>query len=142
MNITTHEPDIVNEAIVEDFVAQFDDFLEKRQWGCCDAVIDALGRMKQYDLALSLAKRLTARKMTVPSDYGEKEWRGSCGAPIYDSGKMVAACVVTNCQTHYKKVPADYGEEKYATRGPKGRSLGSLGVVESQMDAITNGLIF
>ncbi len=30
----------------------------------------------------------------------EQEWKGPCGAPIYENGKMVAICGVGNCQTH------------------------------------------
>lgn len=73
MNITTHEPDIVNEDILADLVADFDGFLKERNWEGCNAIVDNLRDLGEYSKGIELAKRLTARKMTVPADYGEEK---------------------------------------------------------------------
>lgn len=72
MTYLTEDVDIHNEQVLEDLVTDFDSFLRKRNWDNCNAIIDNLRDMKQYELGIQLAKRLCAAKMTIPADYGEE----------------------------------------------------------------------
>lgn len=64
-----NKADIDFGAIEEDFYG----FLEERDWDSCNAIIDNLRDLGEYSKGIELAKRLTARKMTVPADYGEEK---------------------------------------------------------------------
>lgn len=74
---SAYEIDLQNERVVESSIQKmqesFDGFLKKRNWEKCDDIITTLGEMGEYMLGISLAKRLTARKMTLLADYGEEK---------------------------------------------------------------------
>lgn len=73
MTYLTQDVDIHNEQVIEDMVADFDIFLREQYWDGCNAIIDNLRDLGEYTKGIELAKRLTARKMTVPADYGEEK---------------------------------------------------------------------
>lgn len=72
MNITQHEPDLVNEDILADLVADFDGFLKERRFSECESIIDNLRDLKQFSKGIELMKRLTAARMRVPDGYGDE----------------------------------------------------------------------
>lgn len=82
-------------------LGDFDGFLKERNWEGCNAVIDNLRDLGEYQKGIELAKRLTARKMTVPADYDKCD------------------CPHNSCVAHAKwnEAPADYGEEPRQTLG-------------------------
>lgn len=63
---TTHEPDLVNEDILADQIADFDGFLKKHDWENAQAIVENLYDMKQGRYAVELHKMLVAAKMRVP----------------------------------------------------------------------------
>lgn len=71
----------------------------------------------------------------------EKEWKGTCGSPIYDKDKnMIAVCGVINCQTH-KSRQDNWKEENWEKTF--GQQIGYLfpPVIESNMIIIVKEYI-